>query len=158
MATTYSANEEKKSSNLFLTLVRFRELSIIIIIILLMILVSIRTPAFLTIENFRDILLNISILVIVALGQTMVIITRGIDLSVGSMIGLVAMMVSFVVVSFPEMSPILALVLGIGLGASLGAFNGFLKDRPCHLPALTLPKQIILNQLMLTFFQHYLHI
>jgi len=126
MATTYSANDEKKGNSLFLTLVRFRELSIMIIILLLVILVSIRNPAFLSIENFRDILLNISILVIVALAQTMVIITRGIDLSVGSMIGLIAMMVAFVTVSFPEMSPLVAVLLGMAIGSCLGAFNGFL--------------------------------
>jgi rhamnose transport system permease protein len=91
-----------------------------------MILVTIRSPAFLTVGNLRDILLNISILIIVALAQTMVIITRGIDLSVGSMIGLVAMMVSFVVASIPEMSPILAVGLGMMLGAFLGSLNGFL--------------------------------
>lgn len=124
--TTVTAGEVKQSNSLFLTLVRFRELSIIIFILLLMILVSIRNPAFLSIDNFRDILLNISILIIVALGQTMVIITRGIDLSVGSMIGLVAMMVSFVVVSFPEMSPLLAVGLGMVLGAFLGSLNGLL--------------------------------
>ena len=124
--TTISASQGKQSSSLFLTLVRFRELSIIIFILLLMILVTIRSPAFLSVDNFRDILLNISILIIVALAQTMVIITRGIDLSVGSMIGLVAMMVSFVVVSFPEMSPFLALGLGMVLGAFLGSLNGFL--------------------------------
>ena len=124
--TTVTADQNKPAGSLFLTLVRFRELSIIIFILLLMILVTIRAPAFLSVDNFRDILLNISILVIVALAQTMVIITRGIDLSVGSMIGLVAMMVSFVVVSFPEMSPVLAVGLGMVLGAFLGSLNGFL--------------------------------
>lgn len=117
---------EAKSSSLFLTLIRFRELSIAIFILLLMILVTIRTPTFLSVDNFRNILLNISILVIVALAQTMVIITRGIDLSVGSMIGLIAMMVGFVVVSFPEMSPLVAVLIGMGLGTLLGSFNGFL--------------------------------
>ncbi|HXV43285.1 MAG TPA: ABC transporter permease, partial [Anaerolineae bacterium] len=82
--------------------------------------------AFLSFENFRDILLNISILAIVALGQTMVIITRGIDLSVGSMIGLVAMMVSFVVKADPAFSPVLAVLLGMALGCVLGSFNGLL--------------------------------
>ncbi|MCO5185511.1 MAG: ABC transporter permease [Anaerolineae bacterium] len=126
MTTSITAKNEKSANTLFMTFVRFRELSIIIIIVLLMILVSIRTPAFLTIDNFRDILLNISILVIVALAQTMVIVTRGIDLSVGSTIGLVAMMVAFVVVSFPGMSPLVAVALGMALGALLGSFNGFL--------------------------------
>ncbi len=119
-----SATGERKSSSLFLTLVRFRELSIIIFILLLIVIVAIDTPSFLSIENFRNILLNISILVIVALGQMMVIITRGIDLSVSSAIGLVAMMVSFTVVAFPGMSPIAALLLGMLLGAILGSFNG----------------------------------
>jgi rhamnose transport system permease protein len=124
--TTVTADRPKQSNNLFLTLVRFRELSIIIFILLLMILVTIRSPAFLTLANLRDIFLNISILIIVALAQTMVIITRGIDLSVGSMIGLVAMMVAFVVSSLPELSPVVAVGLGMVLGAFLGSLNGFL--------------------------------
>lgn len=124
--TSITSGGERKASSLFLTLVRFRELSIIIFIVLLMILVTIRTPAFLTIDNFRDILLNISILTIVALAQTMVVITRGIDLSVGSMIGLVAMMVSFVVVGIPGMNPLVAVLLGMALGAVLGGFNGLI--------------------------------
>ncbi len=124
--TTITVDQKKPANSLFLTLVRFRELSIIIFILLLMIFVTIRAPAFLSVDNFRDILLNISILVIVALAQTMVIITRGIDLSVGSMIGLVAMMVSFVVVSFPGMPPVVAVGLGMVLGAFLGSLNGFL--------------------------------
>jgi rhamnose transport system permease protein len=104
--------------------VRFREAGIIVFILILAALVSLRNPAFLTAGNLRDILLNISILVIVALAQTMVIITRGIDLSVGSMIGLTAMMVSFTIVAFPGMPPVLALPLGMALGAALGSFNG----------------------------------
>lgn len=119
-----TAGSGRQSHRLFLTLLRFRELSIIIFILLLIIVVALNAPAFFTAANFRNILLNISILVIVALGQTMVIITRGIDLSVSSMIGLVAMMVSFTVVAFPGVSPLLALLLGMLLGAILGSFNG----------------------------------
>lgn len=110
--------------NFFLTLARFREIGITIFIILLILGVGLRSPYFLTLENFRDILLNISILMIVALAQTMVIITRGIDLSVGSMIALVAMMVSFVVKENPDLSPVLVILLGMALGSVLGSFNG----------------------------------
>ncbi len=123
MAT--QSNEVSKQ-NIFLTLGRFRETGITFFIILLVIIVSLRTPNFLTFANFRDILLNISILAIVALAQTMVIITRGIDLSVGSQIGLVAMMVSFVLVENPELSPVLAVLLGMALGCVLGSFNGLI--------------------------------
>lgn len=117
---------EAPKQNIFLTLGRFRETGISIFIILLIVVVSLRSPNFLTLDNFRDILLNISILAIVALGQTMVIITRGIDLSVGSMIGLVAMMVAFVVVENPDISPLVAVLLGMVLGAVLGSFNGLI--------------------------------
>lgn len=120
------AGSERESRSLVLTLARFRELSIIIFILLLIAVVAVDTPSFLTAGNFRNILLNISILAIVSLGQTMVIITRGIDLSVSAMIGLVAMMVSFTVVAFPAVSPALAILLGMALGAILGSFNGLI--------------------------------
>jgi len=94
-----------------------------------MFVVTLRAPSFLTTDNFNDILLNISILVIVALAQTMVIITHGIDLSVSSMIGLVAMMVAFVVKQNPEMPVIFAVLLGMALGSVLGSFNGLIITR-----------------------------
>jgi rhamnose transport system permease protein len=113
-------------SNILWTLIRFREVGISVFILLLVIIVTLRAPSFLTANNFEDILLNISILIIVALAQTMVIITHGIDLSVSSIIGLVAMMVGFTVKQNPEMSILLAVVLGMLLGAVLGSFNGLI--------------------------------
>jgi rhamnose transport system permease protein len=106
--------------------VRFREAGIVLIIVVLATLVSLRNPAFLTAGNFRDIALNISILVIVALAQTMVIITRGIDLSVSSTIGLTAMMVAFTVAALPDTPPLVAVLLGMLLGAALGSLNGLI--------------------------------
>jgi len=119
-------NSPRTFSDVLWTLVQFREAGISVFILILVILVSLRAPAFLSVDNFKDILLNISILTIVALGQTMVIITHGIDLSVGSMIGLVGMMVAFTVKQNPEMPVVLTIVLGMGLGAVLGSFNGLI--------------------------------
>lgn len=113
-------------NGLLWTLIRFREAGISLFILILVIAVTLRAPSFLTLDNFEDILLNISILAIVALAQTMVIITHGIDLSVSSMIGLVAMMVAFVVKQNPEMPVVLPVVLGMALGAVLGTFNGLI--------------------------------
>jgi rhamnose transport system permease protein len=111
------------------SLVRFREAGISIFILILVFVVTLRAPSFLTTDNFNDILLNISILAIMALAQTMVIITHGIDLSVSSMIGLVAMMVAFVVKQNPEMPVIFAVLLGMALGSVLGSFNGLIITR-----------------------------
>jgi rhamnose transport system permease protein len=120
--TRQPVTENKKSW--LQTMMRFREAGIVVIILLLSVIVTLRSPAFLTLDNFRDILLTISILVIVALAQTMVIITRGIDLSVGSMIGLTAMIVSFFVVNFPETHPAIAVLMGMAIGTVLGGING----------------------------------
>ncbi len=113
-------------SNLLLTLTRYREFGIILIIIILAVIVTLRAPVFLTLGNFRDILLDISILVIVALAQTMVILTHGIDLSVGSVIGLVAMMVAFTIKANPTIPLVVVVLLGMALGAILGSFNGLI--------------------------------
>lgn len=115
-----------RQGQLIETIARFRELGLLAFILVLAALVSLRAPAFLSVANFRDILLNIAILVIVALGQMMVIITRGIDLSVGSVIGLSAMMVAFTLVAVPTLPLPLVLLLGLAIGASLGALNGLL--------------------------------
>lgn len=109
-----------------LILARFREVSIILFILLLSSLISLRTPNFFTLGNGRIILMNISILAIVALAQAMIVITRGIDLSVSSMIGLTAMMVAFTVRAYPFTPIPVLILLGMGLGMILGSFNGFI--------------------------------
>jgi rhamnose transport system permease protein len=122
-------NQTSARPNLLWTLIRFREAGISIFILILVFFVTLRAPSFLTLDNFNDILLNISILTIVALGQTMVIITHGIDLSVSSVIGLVAMMVAFFVKQYPETPVLFSVLLGMGLGAVLGTFNGLIISR-----------------------------
>jgi rhamnose transport system permease protein len=103
---------------------RFRELALVGFILLLIVLIGLQSPSFLSFRNFSDILLDISVLAIVALAQAMIIITRGIDLSVASMLALTAMMVSFVIRAYPETPVILTVVLGMALGGVLGSFNG----------------------------------
>ena len=124
--TTTAEGRSSSRPNLLWLLVRFREAGISTFILILVIAVTLRAPAFLTVDNFRDILLNISILTIVALAQTMVILTHGIDLSVSSMIGLVGMMVAFVVSENPQMPVIFSVLLGMILGSVLGMFNGMI--------------------------------
>jgi rhamnose transport system permease protein len=113
-------------TNFLWTLVKFREAGISIFILILVIAVTVRAPSFLSVDNFKDILLNISILTIVALAQTMVILTHGIDLSVSSMIGFVGMMVAFVVKQNPEMPVLFVVLLGMALGTVLGSVNGLI--------------------------------
>ena len=82
-------------------------------------------PAFLTPGNFINILRQISFNAILAMGMTMVIITGGIDLSVGSVLALSAVVTaSFVQTENPLLPVPLALLVGLIIGAACGAFNG----------------------------------
>lgn len=112
-----------RTNRLVLTMARFREVGILLFVIALMTAATLVTSRFLTPGNLEDILLNISILLIVGLAQMMVIITRGIDLSVGSTIGLVAMMVAVMTVAFPGIPLWSGLLLGAALGTALGTIN-----------------------------------
>lgn len=106
-----------------------RELGILLFIVALVVVVSLRSPYFLTMDNFRDILLDIGVLAIVAIGQTMVILTRGIDLSVGSGLALSGMIVGMTVSAHWGIPPLVALAMGIGIGIVLGAFNGLVVTK-----------------------------
>src|SRR4030042_1116681 len=67
--------------------------STILILLIMVITISILTPHFLTLNNILNILRQISIIAITALGMTMVIVSGGIDLSVGSTIGVVTLLI-----------------------------------------------------------------
>jgi len=123
MTTDHPAASKR---SLFSFFAQYRELALIGFILLLVVVISLQSPGFLTFDNFQDILLNISILAMIALAQGMIIITRGIDLSVASTLALVAMMVSFVLKAYPETPVILIVLLGIGLGGVLGSVNGLI--------------------------------
>jgi rhamnose transport system permease protein len=122
--TTHTQQPSKHS--IFLFFASHRESGIASVIILLVILTTLRAPVFFTLENFRDIGMDISALIIVAIAQTMVIITAGIDLSVESVLALCAMVVGTTARDLPGTPTILLVLLGIGCGALLGSLNGAL--------------------------------
>ncbi len=115
---------QASKTNLLLLFARFREVGIIAFTLLLILVASMAAPSFLTFRNILIILMDISILVIVSLAQAMTIITRGIDLSVGSMIGLTAMMVAFTLRAYPYTPPAMLVLLSLALGLFLGCVNG----------------------------------
>lgn len=103
-----------------------------VLIGLLILFVSLRSPYFLTLSNFKNILLDSSILMIVAIGQMMVIITAGIDLSVASTLAFsgmaVGLMISDVGLNW-GIHPLLAILIGIGIGLVIGSLNGLLISK-----------------------------
>lgn len=93
-------------------------------LLLIVAVISIMSPNFLTINNIFNVLRQVSINALIAFGMTFVILTGGIDLSVGSILALTGAITAGFLAS--GMDPILAMTLGILLGAILGAVNGII--------------------------------
>lgn len=91
---------------------------------------SIFNPLFLTPGNIINIVRQVSFNAILAMGMTMVIITGGIDLSVGSVLALAAVITaSFVKTANPLLPVPVALLIGLLIGAACGLFNGYVITR-----------------------------
>ncbi len=101
---------------------------------------SYRWPVFLTVDNFRNITRQLAVIAILAIGMTMVIITAGIDLSVGSMIALSAVVTCKIIeimggeagAGVPTL--VIASVTGIAVCSLAGAFTGLVVSRLCVPP------------------------
>ncbi len=105
---------------------RMRELGLLVVLVLIILIVGIKVPRFLSIDNFVQILLSVSILAIVAVGETLVILTRSIDLSIGSMVGVCAFVTADLFKQIPGINLFLAILIGCLLGLVLGSINGLL--------------------------------
>lgn len=103
-----------------------RELGIGLALALLLAVTAAVNPGFLSAQSLRDLLLGAAILVILAVGQTLVIVTRNVDLSVGSVLGLTAFAVGKLLLAAPGTAVPLVVLAAVGLGALCGAVNGAL--------------------------------
>jgi len=109
-----------------MNLARFRDAGIGGIVLGVAIIFWLLNPLFMRPENLFAILLSVGIIVVLAVGQMFVIISRQIDLSIGSTLGVAAMVTAMVGRDFPNVPTIFLVIVAVGVGALLGAFNGFL--------------------------------
>nr|WP_263315031.1 ribose ABC transporter permease [Mammaliicoccus sp. Marseille-Q6498] len=93
-------------------------------LILLVVVISILNSAFLDLSNLLNLFRQVSINGLIAFGMTFVILTGGIDLSVGSILALSSAFTAILITS--GLDPILALIIGVLGGFLLGVFNGVL--------------------------------
>ena len=113
-----------------------RELGLLIFIVLMSVAIQVRNPAFLTLSNLSSLFTNTAILGILAVGMMLVLITRGIDLSIGSVIAFTGMVTAITVARFPGMPPFLAILEGTAIGAAFGMVTGILVARFDVLPII----------------------
>lgn len=106
---------------------RAREFGILVALALVIAAATIKNPAFLfSPDGWRDLLLTPSILVLVAVGQAIVIVTRNVDLSVGSIIGLSAFLTGRLFSDVPGIPIAVVALAAVLLGGALGLINGAL--------------------------------
>ncbi|ASV69370.1 ribose ABC transporter permease [Cytobacillus sp. FSL W7-1323] len=91
-------------------------------LLLIIIILSVMSPSFTTADNILNVLRQVSINALIAFGMTFVILTGGIDLSVGSILALSSALTAGMLAS--GMDPVIAVLLGLLAGALMGLVNG----------------------------------
>ncbi|WP_226534147.1 ABC transporter permease [Microbacterium paraoxydans] len=106
---------------------RAREFGILLALVLVIVAATTNNSNFLfSPDGWRDLLLTPSILVLVAVGQAIVLITRNVDLSVGSVMGLTAYLTGRLFIDVPGIPIVIVVVAAVVFGALLGLVNGAL--------------------------------
>jgi ribose/xylose/arabinose/galactoside ABC-type transport system permease subunit len=105
--------------------INFQQWGVILVLVALIVIMGISSPVFLSARNIRNILQQISTLGIVSLGMTVLMISGGIDLSVGSTISVIACVVSKMLKAG---APVwVSIITGLVLGCFIGFINGSLS-------------------------------
>jgi ribose transport system permease protein len=109
-----------------------QQLGPFLFVLALGIALTIASPYFLTGTNISAVFVQMSVIAIIAVGQVMVIITAGIDLSVSTVVALAGVLSTMVVVNDHWSIP-LGMAVGVLVGGAVGAINGVLVTK-VHLP------------------------
>ena len=124
-----------------------KESAVVLVLVAIIIVFSFLSPQFFKVSNFITILRQISILAIVSVGMTVVLISGGIDLSVGSIISVVSVLTAMSAV-YGKMPTGVAIVIGLLLGTFMGLINGVMITMTGMPPMIgTLATQMIFRGL-----------
>jgi rhamnose transport system permease protein len=105
---------------------RVREFGIIAVLALLVLVTAIIEPRFVDLTNIQFILVDTTIFALLALGETMVVLTRNVDLSIGSVLGLSAFLSADLFGHHPGIPIPLVFLVGLAIGLACGIAIGFL--------------------------------
>ena len=105
---------------------RLRELSLLVVLAVAVFIFSLLIDNYIGGSFFNRVTTSVAITAILAAGQTIVILTRNIDLSVGSIVGVTAYVTGEYLHSHPGLAPVLAVAYAVAIGAGLGLLNGVL--------------------------------
>lgn len=109
--------------NFFKSVLKAKETGIFAVLIILSVLIQINNPIFFTFNNIMDILRNTSYTLIIAIGMTFVLIAKGLDLSVGSLLAFCGLIAALCMQH--GLPIIISILLGLAAGAVFGCINAF---------------------------------
>jgi ribose transport system permease protein len=136
-ATPRPRGSERAGGGSFIRrLLQTREFGVFLALVALLVIMRFLTPYFWKADNIFNVLRGMSTIGIMAIGQTMIIITGGIDLSVGSVLAASAMLTARLMY-VGVVPPWIAVLIGISFGTLLGAINGLLVTRVKVSPFIT---------------------
>ncbi|MEH7118135.1 ribose ABC transporter permease RbsC [Neobacillus vireti] len=119
-------------------------------LLILFVIVSVLNPSFLEPLNILNLLRQVAINALIAFGMTFVILTGGIDLSVGAILALASALTAGIIVS--GVDPILAIIIGCLLGGIMGTVNGLLITKGKMAPFIaTLATMTVFRGLTLVY-------
>jgi rhamnose transport system permease protein len=108
------------------TVFRVRELGIVLALALLIVVTAIIEPRFIHLGSLQDLARNASIYAVMAAGQTLVLVTKNVDLSVGSVLGLSAFLTARLASQTHGLPLVLVFLVGLGIGLLCGVANGLM--------------------------------
>ena len=118
------ASERRQSHTIAEFVLRFRELGILLALALVVGATTIDNHLFVSATSLQQLLSGASIIALLAIGETIVIVTRNVDLSIGSVLGLSAYTVGSIFAHHPHFPIPLVFLVGIGVGVACGIVNG----------------------------------
>jgi len=105
---------------------QMRELILLLILILVIFFFGTQIEGYFSPRTFNRIASTVALITVVAVGQTLVILTRNVDLSVGSIAGFTAFFIGSQFATRGDIHPVIAVAMALGVGALMGMVNGLL--------------------------------
>jgi rhamnose transport system permease protein len=109
-------------------ILKMREMSLLVVILVFYLIVSVIQPSFFSLNSIINILMFVPFLLVVSLGEMVTMINRNVDVSVGSMLGFVAVVIGMIYKFNKNTNLFLIFIVAIVVGGLLGLVNGLLVD------------------------------
>lgn len=118
------------------TLTKSRETSLIIVLIILCAAIQLKNNQFLSLANVNDLLVNATIMCVLAVGMMGVLLIGGIDISIGSTLALSGMITALIMRDHPDTPVIISWLIAVGAGLLCGLLNGLIIAKGGVIPII----------------------